>query len=216
MPDVARVKITLTGVRLSFPDIWKAKAIGDGDPKFSASFFLDKTRDAGQINALRDAIKTMAVAQWPGTAEDAQSRVRDLRKAGKIRFCLHEGTEKDYEGYNDKMMFVNATSNNRPTIVNRDRTALVAEDGKPYAGCYVDAKIELWVQDNQWGKGINADLRGIQFVKDGDPFGAAPVSPEEFTDYSEGEEKASSGAGAAAAADRQTAKASAPDDDEIW
>lgn len=214
MAEQQRTRIKLEGCRLSFPDIWKAKAAQEGaEPKFSAAFLIDKKAQAGQIKAIRDAIIALAVAAWPGTAEDPQSRVKELRKAKTkpLRFCLHEGTEKTYEGYNETIMFVSASSNNRPTIVNKDRTALVPEDGKPYAGCYVDAILELWVQDNKWGQGINADLRGIQFVKDGEPFGAAPVSPEEFTDYSEGEEKAP-----ASGTTASEKKAAAPDDDEIW
>jgi len=52
------------------------------------------------------------------------------------------------------------------------------ENGKPYAGCYVNMSIRLWAQDNQFGKRVNAQLRAVQFVKDGEAFGDKPVDPQ--------------------------------------
>jgi len=72
-------------------------------------------------------------------------------------------------------------------VVDRDRTPLVAADGKPYAGCYVTAIVELWPQDNQYGRRINATLSGVQFERDGDAFGgSAPASADDFDDLSSG------------------------------
>mgnify|MGYP001230954780 CR=1 FL=1 len=36
---------------------------------------------------------------------------------------------------------------------------------------YVNANIELWAQNNAYGKRINATLLVVQFSKDGEPFG---------------------------------------------
>ena len=85
-------------------------------------------------------------------------------------------------------MYVSARSVKRPGVVDRDLSPLTAEDGKPYAGCYVFATIRLWAQDNQWGKRINASLRNVQFIKDGEAFGEKPVAPDEdFTPVEDGE-----------------------------
>lgn len=48
----------------------------------------------------------------------------------------------------------------------------------------MNASIELWAQDNkQFGKRINAQLRGVQFLRDGDAFAAgSPASEDEFED----------------------------------
>jgi hypothetical protein len=71
-------------------------------------------------------------------------------------------------------------------VVDRDRTPLTASDGKPYAGCFVNAVVELWAQDNQYGKRINASLGGVQFAADGDAFGGGGVRTEadDFDDLS--------------------------------
>ncbi|WP_244126983.1 ssDNA-binding protein, partial [Xylella fastidiosa] len=66
-----------------------------------------------------------------------------------------------------------------------DRTPLAAQDGRPYAGCYVNANIELWAQDNNYGKRINASLGGVQFLRDGEAFaGGGVASVEDFEDLS--------------------------------
>lgn len=176
-------QMKLVGVRLSFPDLWKAKKIGTGEPKFGAAFLLDKVKDAEQIKNLQLMIIALAKEKFGGAEE-----VRKLREKNKLSFCLHEGSEKEYDGYSDKVMYLSSSSKNRPLILDRNRAQMAEEDGRPYAGCYVDAIVRIWVQDNEYGKKVNCELRGVQFVKDGEPFGVGPLDPDEFTDYAEGEE----------------------------
>ena len=110
----------------------------------------------------------------------------------KDRMALHDGdTKGDYEGYAGNY-FISARNKTRPTIFDRDgKTPLVQADGKPYAGCYVNAAIELWCQDNNYGKRINASLRGVQFLKDGEAFaGGGVASEDDFEDLSADEEGA--------------------------
>jgi hypothetical protein len=42
---------------------------------------------------------------------------------------------------------------------------------KMYGGCYVNAAVKPWVQDNQYGRGVRCELVALQFSKDGTPFG---------------------------------------------
>ena len=63
---------------------------------------------------------------------------------------------------------------------------LTAADGRPYAGCYVIANVELWAQDNNYGKRINASLRGVQFLRDGDAFSGGGAASEDEFDEVEG------------------------------
>jgi len=153
--------ITLKNVRLSFPQIWTAKAFNEGqDAKFSANFLLDKDRDKEQIDNLKKAIKQAVTAEWGGVTPS------------KLKIFLGNGADKAHDGY-ENTMFVSASSRNRPTIIDRDRTPLVQEDGKPYAGCYVNAAISIWVMNNGYGNRVLCNLLAMQFVKDGETFGAA-------------------------------------------
>jgi len=162
--------ITLKNVRLSFPQIWTAKAYMEGQtPKYSANLLLDKEADADQITEVKKAIKKAVTATWNG----------DIPK--NLDVCLNDGVEKAYDGY-ENVMFVSCATRQRPTVIDRDRTPLVEEDGKPYAGCYVNAAISLWVQNNRHGKAVRCNLIALQFVKDGEKFGRGSVKVDEVFD----------------------------------
>lgn len=174
--------IHLKNVRLSFPRLFNAKAFRAGqDPRFEASFLLDPSNPehAEAIKTIKRQAKIVATEEWGN----------DIPKA--VKKCYGSGDEKDYDGYAG--MFYIATSNKtRPSVVDRDRSPLTAEDGKPYAGCYVNATITVWsmdgtkLGDSSWGKRINANLRAVQFVRDGEAFGVQPVdAEEEFEDLSD-------------------------------
>jgi len=91
-----------------------------------------------------------------------------------------------YQGFEDAFYFT-ASNDVRPTVLDRDKSPLIAADGRPYAGCYVNAVVEIWAQDNKYGRGLRAALKGVQFVKDGDAFsGGGTASPDDFADLSAG------------------------------
>ncbi|WP_348681612.1 DUF2815 family protein [Alteromonas mediterranea] len=162
--------IILKNVRLSFPQIWTAKAYMEGQTaKYSANLLLDKEADAEQVATMKKAIKKEATRAFSG----------DIPKG--LKTCLGDGVEKAYDGY-ENAMFVSCSSRQRPTIIDRDRTQLVEEDDKPYAGCYVNAAISLWVQNNNFGKRINCNLTGLQFVKDGERFGGGGIKVDDVFD----------------------------------
>lgn len=165
--------ITLKNVRLSFPQLWTPKAFTEGQtPKFNANFLLDKSKHQDQIADFKKEIKKAVVATWAN------------KVPSNLQICLGDGAEKSHDGYEDTM-YISASNRNRPTIIDRDRTPLVEEDGRVYAGCYVNAAVSLWVLNKPFGKRVCANLEAIQFVKDGEPFGAArPDTNALFDDIS--------------------------------
>ena len=156
--------LKINNVRISFPALFREKKFAPTDAKgaYSASVILDKKTNAKDIAAINAAIAEV---------------VRDTFKGKRPpKICLRDGSEKpDTDGYGDDVMFVGTRSEKRPQVINRDMTPLTEEDGKPYAGCYVNAVIQLWGQDNQYGKRINAKLRAVQFARDGKPFGEGEI-----------------------------------------
>lgn len=172
-------KIKLNNVRLSFPSIFRRAVFSGEETKFEASFLLDKETHADKIKELEAAIADMVSDRLKGAK----------LKADKI--CLKDGDEIDYDGYAGHMS-IKASSRKRPMAIGADKSQLTEDDGKLYAGCYVNAIIELWAQDNQYGKRINANLLGVQFVKDGDPFADGvtasiddfdEIADEDFDDF---------------------------------
>lgn len=161
--------IKLNNVRLSYPQLFVAKPPEPGkEPVYSASFLLDKKAHKSLIEQIEKVTERVAL--------DAFKKKVTLK-----RKPLRDGNEKDdKEGYGDEVMFVGARNAKRPVVVDRDLTPLTAEDSRPYAGCYVNATIRLFAFDHPTGgKGVSASLRAIQFVKDGESFGAGPVDAEE-------------------------------------
>lgn len=175
------MRLALKNVRLAFPAVFEAKTVnGEGEPAFSAVFLIEP--DDPQIKAIDQAIGAVAKEKFGAKAE---AILKAMRAADKT--CLHDGDSKaEYAGFPGNM-FVSARSKSRPLVLNADKSPLTAADGKPYAGCYVNASIELWAQDNSFGKRVNAQLRGVQFLRDGDAFaGGGAASEDEFDDVAEG------------------------------
>lgn len=171
--------VKLKNVRLAFPNLYTPQSVNGSDPKFNAVFLLDP-KDP-QVKTLEAAMKDVAVAKW---GDKGAAQFTALQKAARV--CLRDGDDKpEYDGFPGNK-YLSASRDSRPLVLDKDKTPLTQADGKPYAGCFVHTSVEIWAQDNKHGKRINAQLRGVQFFKDGDSFaGGTPVSEDEF-DMAEG------------------------------
>jgi len=161
-------KIKLQG-RLSFPNIFERASFEGQEGKYEATILFPKS-DTETYDKIIAAI------------EQCKKENKNT-KVPAAKYFIQDGDEKEYDGY-EGMWAVKAGNDKRPTVLNRDKTPLVKEDEVLYAGCYVNAIIEPWSQNNKWGKRINANLLGIQFVKDGEEFGdgAKVAGADEFDD----------------------------------
>lgn len=180
--------VKLKGPRLSFPDLFEAKQFeGQGAFSYRAAFLLaedstvyvqqpDKSWKATKMAKIIEAVASEA---WKAKA----AAILKTLEGNPQKCCWYDGNLKSYDGYEDNFV-LSATRNQdkgRPLVIDTDKSPLTEKDGKPYAGCYVNATVELWAQDNKYGKAIRATLRGVQFVKDGDAFSAGtPVNEDEF------------------------------------
>lgn len=176
-------QVTLTNVRLSFAHIWRAQEFDQGESKFNANFLIDKEKQEKLILQIKDAMRKAKAAKWGDNPP----------KMKLDQYCLQDGEPVDedsgereplYDGY-EGMMFLKASNKKRPTIVDRDNTPLSEDDGYPYAGCYVDAIVNIYgfaSKNPKIKKRINASLEGIRFRKDGEAFGAKPLDADAFGD----------------------------------
>lgn len=162
-------QVTLTNVRLAFPALNEPERFqGEGNPRYSATLIFPA--GSAQEEACVKAIMAAAKEKW---ADKAQSTAKALLNGNKT--ALGSGDAKaDYDGFEGNMyVSAHARPQNPPRLVDRQRNDLARDTSMIYAGCYVNAGIEFWAQDNQFGKRINAQIRWVQFVKDGDAFGSA-------------------------------------------
>jgi hypothetical protein len=178
--------LKLKNVRLAFAAVFTPKTNEDGKKNYKGAYPIDP--GSSDHDAIVAAMKAVAKEKWGEKAPDIFKKLKADRK-----LCYEERSPSNdsgevYEGFED--MFVlnsNRTEKKgRVTLLDRDRTPLSESDGKPYSGCYVNAVLDIWAQDNAHGKRINCELRGLQFVKDGDAFGGgAAASVDDFDELEE-------------------------------
>lgn len=176
------MKLLLNNVRVAFPTLFEARTVnGEGKPAFSCSFLIDPADK--QVATINAAIEKVAKEKWGAKADGI---LKTLRATDKV--ALHDGDLKsNYDGFAGNL-YISSRSSVRPLIIDQSRNPLTEQDGKPYAGCYVNASIELYAQDNNYGKRINATLRGVQFAADGDAFGGGGSASVDEFDVVEGAE----------------------------
>lgn len=161
-------KIKINNVRLSFPSLFKTATFGSEDTgKYEATFILDKSEHKRVIRIIEELINDLTKESFKG------------KSLPDDRVCLKDGDDQERSEFEGKMT-IKAATKRRPLVIDRDRTPIVEEDDRMYPGCYVNAIISLWAQDNQWGKRINGSLEGVQFYRDGERFGEAGISVDEF------------------------------------
>jgi hypothetical protein len=160
------MKIKLQNVRLSFPSLFQKAVFNGEETKFEATFLIDKETQSDKIEEIQKAIAEKVKAELKG------------KKVPDDKLCLKDGDESDYDGYAG-MMSLKASNNKRPLVIDRDKSILTEDDNRIYSGCYVNATIELWVQNNNYGKRVNASLEVVRFRKEGERFGAPKVDVNE-------------------------------------
>jgi len=175
--------VILKNVRVAFPDLFQARQFeGSGPFTYGATFLMEPDSDAADL--VRKTIKEVAQAEWKDKATDV------LKSLGtnNQKICFYPGDQKEYDGFAGMLALSSKRQQEagHPKAVDQKLNELSSADGKPYGGCYVNAKVDLWAQNNKWGKAVRATLVAVQFVKDGDAFTATgPATTEGF-----GEEEA--------------------------
>ena len=172
------MKLKLKNARLSFADLFTAQSKFGGDPKFSACFIVDKETADGMatLKEFKAIVKQLEKEKFGGT------------ELGIDKLPIQDGNDKGYDGWEDKLI-ISAANKKRPIVINRKREPVAEGDvDAPYSGCVVNAIIDLWPMDNQYGKRIVASLEAVQFAADGEPFVASTVNVEsDFDDIDDGD-----------------------------
>ena len=181
--------VILKNVRISFPDLFKAgKPMNEGDvPKYGCQSIIEAGSDAEKVAkaAMAQTAQETFGANW-------QAIVKSMEKTKKCLRTGDDNLDKDgniREGYAGKMYLV-ARNKAQPKLVGAKKEAdgtwrtLTEADGKPYGGCYANVKVDIKAMKakEKIPNQIYASLLAVQFVSDGDAFGAAPGTAEGFED----------------------------------
>lgn len=161
--------ILIKDVRLSYEHIFTPWAKNEVDPesgkpvakKYSGSFIMPLYTHRADIISLKAHLDAMALENFKA-------------KIPATNFCLRDGNLKAKDEY-AKTWYVatSQTAGKTVQVVDRAKKKLTAETNNNliYSGCWVNVLIRPWVQKNDYGKKINANLLVVQFVRDDDAFG---------------------------------------------
>ena len=164
-------RVTLSGVRLSYPHLFQARAIQAGDdPKFGAAFLIPKTHPS--VSDILAAIEAEKGAKWGASAPPA------------VKSTLYDGDtdpkhNTDSNNHGHYILNASSSQDQPPTLVDTNLQKVI-NPTTFYAGCYVNADIGFYSYDKGVSKGIAAGLNGVQFAADGERIDGRPSAEDMF------------------------------------
>ena len=168
----------ITGVcRLSYANIWQAKSINGGAPKYSASVLIPKgdTKTVAKVKAAIQAAYEEGEGKLKGNGKTAPS-------LASLKTPLRDGdTERpDDEAYAGHW-FINANSNTAPGVVDANREPIY-DTSEIYSGVYARVSLSFYAFNSNGNRGIACALQNIQKVRDGEPLGGKSKAEDDFND----------------------------------
>ena len=170
-------EVTTGIVRLSYANLWEAKSVNGGTPKFSVSLIIPKS-DKVTLDKIKQAIHA--------AYEEGQGKLKGNGKSvppfTTLKTPLRDGDEErpDDEAYANSY-FVNANSADAPGIVDINRNVIL-DRSEVYSGAYARANVNFYAFNSNGNKGIACGLNHIQKVKDGDSLGGKGKAEDAFDD----------------------------------
>lgn len=178
-------RIMLKGITMAFPALAEPQAFGEGEPAYGAKFPIAPGSEAEKL--IEDAIRAEAKEAWKDKADDILSM---LREDGKLAFIKKvyrsKKTGEAYQGFEGKHYLSARNAKTQPSVYNQYGEEVTGKDDilrQAFSGARVNASVEVWAQDNKWGRRINCSLRGVMLTGEGENFGggSTPASADEFS-----------------------------------
>ena len=173
-PKVNENKVVFGPCRLSYTHVFN-KYNPDGaeaDGKYMTNVLIPKS-ETETLEALKQAIevakKQAIVSKWGG------------KEPKKLDMPLRDGDEKEDDIYADHF-FVNAKSNTRPGIVDKDLAPIVDEE-EIYSGVWAYVSVTFYGYDVSGNRGIACGLNNIKKFKDDDKLGGRVSAESDFADF---------------------------------
>lgn len=169
------IKVTTGKVRFCYANVFEPTVMNEGDtPKYSICILIPKD-DEKTVNAIRKAIEA---AKQAGKAKLANKNGQIPADAA-LKLPLRDGdAERPDDPAFENMYFINANSNRRPGIVDKN-LAPIMEREEFYSGCYGRASINFYAF-NVSSKGIAAGLNNLQKLSDGEMLAGGSTPDEDF------------------------------------
>lgn len=166
-------KVTTGLVRFCYAHVFEPTAMNEGDaPKYNICILIPKT-DTATVEKIKKAIET-AKQLGKATIADKNGKIPASLKTPLRDGDDERGDDPAFEG----MYFINANSNRKPGIVDRDLNPIIDRE-EFYSGCWGRASINFYAY-NVNSKGIAAGLNNLQKLKDGEPLSGGSTAEEDF------------------------------------
>ena len=167
--------ITGPDTRWSYANIWEAKSINGGTPKFSVSLIIPKsdTKTVAKIKAAIEAAYHEGEAKLKGSG-------KSVPPMAAIKTPLRDGdSERPDDPAYANAYFINANSATAPGVVDTDRNPILTRS-EVYSGVYGRASISFYAFNSNGNKGIACGLNNLQKVRDGEPLGGKVSAESDF------------------------------------
>jgi hypothetical protein len=167
--------ITGPETRWSYANVWEAKSINGGTPKFSVSLIIPKS-DTRTLDKIKAAIEA-AYKEGEGKLKGNGKTVPPL---SSIKQPLRDGDVErpDDEAYANSY-FVNANSATAPGIVDSNLDPIL-DRSEVYSGVYGRASINFYAFNSNGNKGIACGLNNLQKIRDGESLGGKSRAEDDF------------------------------------
>ena len=167
--------ITGANTRWSYANVWEAKAMEGGKPKFSVSLIIPKS-DTVTVSKIKSAIEE--------AYREGQSKLKGNAKSvpalSTLRTPLRDGDlERPDDPAYANAYFVNANSATAPGVVDANRNEIM-DKSEVYSGCYGRASINFYAFNANGNRGIACGLNNLQKIRDGEPLGGRASAESDF------------------------------------
>ena len=190
--------VKMRNVRLAFHDLFKAKSINNGAPKYSGVFIIgedsvcsyeidDKERKGVSLSdslddsksVLHRIIAKVVKEKWGDLGLGAKKKIKIwcLNKAdgSTTREAYTNDEDEYYNGFDENSWFVTAAKledkvpNTGLPVYDQGRN--IANGSQVFSGCYVNAIIDVYAIEKDDGRSVCASLEGVQLLRRGENLG---------------------------------------------
>lgn len=168
-------KVVTGKVRFCYVNVFEPTAMNEGDtPKYNICILIPKT----DKKTLENIQKAIDAAKLIGKAKLANKNGQIPADAA-LKLPLRDGdAERADDPAFENCYFINANSNRKPSIVDRDLNPIMEKE-EFYSGCYGRASINFYAF-NVSSKGIAAGLNNLQKLGDGEMLAGGSTAEEDF------------------------------------
>lgn len=174
-PIVKDTKVVFGPCRLSYTHVF-SKYVPDGDEasgKYMTNVLIPK-EEKETIKAIQQAIeaakKAAVTSKWGG------------KEPKKLDIQFRDGdTNKEDDDVYSGHFYVNAKSNTRPGVCDKNKSPIMDED-EIYSGVWAIVSVTFFGYDVSGNRGVACSLNNIMKFKDGERLGGRASAETDFAD----------------------------------